>query len=77
LTVTVQELFAYENSTTDETTDADEVGRMQGDLIDLEPSLRDAGGPGTAGKSGVPGRLSRVVPRVWGPLGRAAEGAYP
>src|SRR5262245_29576381 len=32
LTVPVQELFAYENSTTDETTDADEVGRMQGDL---------------------------------------------
>jgi uncharacterized protein len=42
MTVTVQELFAYEKSTTDETTDADEVGRMQGDLIDLEPSLRDA-----------------------------------
>jgi uncharacterized protein len=42
LSVPVQELFAYENSTTDETTDADEVGRIQGDLIDLEPSLRDA-----------------------------------
>jgi uncharacterized protein len=41
LAVPVQELFAYENSTTDETTDDDEVGRMQGDLIDLEPSLRD------------------------------------
>jgi uncharacterized protein len=42
LVVPVQELFAYENSTTDETTDDDEVGRMQGDLIDLEPALRDA-----------------------------------
>ncbi|MEV7226516.1 MULTISPECIES: YceD family protein [Polymorphospora] len=42
LTVTVQELYAYENSTTDETTDEDEVGRLQGDLIDLEPALRDA-----------------------------------
>jgi uncharacterized protein len=42
LTVPVQELFAYANSTTDETTDADEIGRMQGDLIDLEPVLRDA-----------------------------------
>lgn len=42
LTVTIQELFAYENSTTDETADEDEVGRMQGDLIDLEPTLRDA-----------------------------------
>jgi len=41
LAVPVQELFAYENSTTDETTDEDEVGRMQGDLIDLEPALRD------------------------------------
>jgi uncharacterized protein len=42
LSVTIQELYAYENSTTDETTDEDEVGRMQGDLIDLEPVLRDA-----------------------------------
>jgi uncharacterized protein len=40
--VPVQELYAYEHSTTDETTDEDEVGRMQGDLIDLEPALRDA-----------------------------------
>jgi uncharacterized protein len=40
--VSIQELFAYEHSTTDETTDADEVGRLQGDLIDLEPVLRDA-----------------------------------
>lgn len=42
LTVDIQELYAYENSTTDETTDEDEVGRLQGDLIDLEPALRDA-----------------------------------
>jgi uncharacterized protein len=42
LDVEIQELFAYENSTTDETADEDEVGRMQGDLIDLEPVLRDA-----------------------------------
>jgi len=42
LAVPIQELFAYENSTTDETTEEDEVGRMQGDLIDLEPALRDA-----------------------------------
>jgi uncharacterized protein len=40
--VTVQELYAYEHSTTDETTDEDEVGRLQGDLIDLEPAVRDA-----------------------------------
>ncbi|MGW4463272.1 YceD family protein [Micromonospora sp. NBC_01796] len=40
--VTIQELYAYANSTTDETTEEDEVGRMQGDLIDLEPALRDA-----------------------------------
>jgi len=38
----VQELFAFEDSTTDETTEEDEVGRLQGDLIDLEPTLRDA-----------------------------------
>ncbi|MGC5050606.1 YceD family protein [Micromonospora sp. DT48] len=42
VTVTIQELYAYENSTTDATTESDEVGRMQGDLIDLEPALRDA-----------------------------------
>jgi uncharacterized protein len=40
--VTIQELYAYEHSTTDETTDEDEVGRLQGDLVDLEPVLRDA-----------------------------------
>jgi uncharacterized protein len=33
--VPVAELYAYEDSTTEETTDSDEVGRMQGDLIDL------------------------------------------
>jgi DUF177 domain-containing protein len=42
LDVSLQELYAYEHSTTDETTDEDEVGRMRGDLIDLEPALRDA-----------------------------------
>jgi uncharacterized protein len=42
LDVTFQQLYAYEHSTTEETTDEDEVGRMQGDLIDLEPELRDA-----------------------------------
>jgi uncharacterized protein len=42
LSVKIQELYAYENSTTDATTDEDEVGRMQGDLIDLEPAVRDA-----------------------------------
>jgi uncharacterized protein len=42
LAVTVQELYAYEHSATDETTDEDEVGRLRGDLIDLEPALRDA-----------------------------------
>lgn len=42
LDVTFQELYAYAHSTTDETSDQDEVGRMQGDLIDLEPALRDA-----------------------------------
>ncbi|GIF18613.1 uncharacterized protein BJ973_008428 [Actinoplanes tereljensis] len=40
--VSIAELFAYEASTTEETTDEDEVGRMQGDLIDLEPAVRDA-----------------------------------
>jgi uncharacterized protein len=42
LDIEFQQLYAYEHSTTDETTDEDEVGRVQGDLIDLEPELRDA-----------------------------------
>jgi uncharacterized protein len=42
LAVTIQELYAYEHSTTDETADEDEVGRLQGELIDLEPAVRDA-----------------------------------
>jgi uncharacterized protein len=40
--VEIAELFAYAASTTEETTDEDEVGRMQGDLLDLEPAVRDA-----------------------------------
>src|SRR5262249_39315385 len=42
LDVEIQELYAYEHSTTDETTDEDEVRRLQDYLIDLEPALRDA-----------------------------------
>ena len=40
--VPIAELYAYADSTTEETTDTDEVGRMQGDLLDLEPAVRDA-----------------------------------
>lgn len=42
LTVDLQELFAYPESTTDETADDEETARMEGDLLDLEPALRDA-----------------------------------
>jgi uncharacterized protein len=42
VTVTLQELYAYPDSATEETTEEDEVGRLQGDLLDLEPALRDA-----------------------------------
>ena len=38
----IQELFASPDSITDATTEEDEVGRLQGDLIDLEPTVRDA-----------------------------------
>jgi uncharacterized protein len=40
--VEFQELYAYPYSTADDTTDEDEVGRLHGDLLDLEPALRDA-----------------------------------
>jgi DUF177 domain-containing protein len=40
--VELTELFAYPDSTTDETTDEDEVSRLEKDLVDLEPVVRDA-----------------------------------
>ena len=40
--VALSELFAYPESTTDDTTEPDEVSRIVADLIDLEPVLRDA-----------------------------------
>jgi len=39
--VEVVELFAYPDSATSETTDEDEVSRLTGDTIDLEPMVRD------------------------------------
>ncbi|CAN5433088.1 YceD family protein [soil metagenome] len=39
--VDVVELFAYPDSATSETTDEDEVSRLTGDTIDLEPLVRD------------------------------------
>ena len=41
LSVPIQELFAYPDSTT-ETTAEDETAQMEGDFLDLEPTLRDA-----------------------------------
>ena len=40
--VDLQELFAYPASTTDETTADEDTLRLDGDLLDLEPVLRDA-----------------------------------
>jgi uncharacterized protein len=39
---TFTELFAYPDSTTDATTDEDEVSRLVHDQVDLEPVVRDA-----------------------------------
>jgi DUF177 domain-containing protein len=41
LVAEVVELFAYPDSVTDETSSADEVLRIEGDLLDLEPVVRD------------------------------------
>lgn len=41
VTVDVQELYAYPDSATDGSTDGEEVGRLSGDLLDLEPVVRD------------------------------------
>jgi uncharacterized protein len=40
--VELMELFAYPDSATDETTEQDEVHRIENDLLDLEPVVRDA-----------------------------------
>lgn len=42
LVVDTTELFAYRDSATDETTEVDEVHRLEGDLLDLRPVVRDA-----------------------------------
>jgi uncharacterized protein len=42
LSVDFVELFAYPDSTTEETTEEDEVHRIHGDLLDVEPVVRDA-----------------------------------
>jgi uncharacterized protein len=42
LELDLQELFAYEGSTTEATSEEDEVRRVEGDFIDLEPMVRDA-----------------------------------
>jgi uncharacterized protein len=42
LVVDIVELFAYPDSRTDETTSEDEVHRIEGDHLDLEPVVRDA-----------------------------------
>lgn len=42
LNVEVCELFAYPDSTTDETTERDEVYRVAGERIDAEPVVRDS-----------------------------------
>jgi uncharacterized protein len=41
LSLDLQELFAYEGSTTEETSEEDEVRRVEGDHLDLEPLVRD------------------------------------
>jgi uncharacterized protein len=42
LELDVQELFAYAGSTTEATSEEDEVRRLEGDFLDLEPMVRDA-----------------------------------
>lgn len=41
LVLPVQELYAYEGSTTEATSEEDEVRRIEGDYLDLEPLARD------------------------------------
>ncbi|TKJ32555.1 hypothetical protein A6V29_16830 [Blastococcus sp. CCUG 61487] len=41
LTLDIQELYAYEGSTTEATSEEDEVRLVEGDFLDLEPMARD------------------------------------
>jgi uncharacterized protein len=41
LQLDVQELYAYEGSTTEATSEEDEVRRIEGDFLDLAPLVRD------------------------------------
>jgi len=42
IVVNIQELYAYPDSASEYTTSEEEISRLQGDLLDLEPVLRDA-----------------------------------
>jgi uncharacterized metal-binding protein YceD (DUF177 family) len=42
LSLDVQELYAYEGSTTEATSEEDEVRHVEGDFLDLEPLARDS-----------------------------------
>ena len=42
VSVPVTELFAYPGSATEQTSDEDEVSHLVGDMLDLEPLVRDA-----------------------------------
>jgi uncharacterized protein len=42
VTVELTELFAYPDSATDRTSEEDEVSHLVGDMLDLEPVVRDA-----------------------------------
>ena len=42
VTIELGELYAYPDSVTDETTEADELPRVVGDYLDLEQTVRDA-----------------------------------
>ena len=42
VSVPVTELFAYPDSATEQTSEEDEVSHLVGDMLDLEPLVRDA-----------------------------------
>lgn len=42
ISVELQELYAYPDSATDASADEDEVGRLSGERLDLQPAVRDA-----------------------------------
>ena len=77
VTVDLQELFAYADSATEETTEEDEISHLVGDHLDLEPVVRDAVVLALPLSPLCREDCARAVPRLRRRPGRAPRGPLP